>query len=589
MRQNFLIILILFFGFHAQHVEGAFQHEIAEIAKKAEEAVASASTDSSIPPDQTEQEILNSLSIQQKVGQLLMIGFDGEVPTEGLKDQIQGMNVGSVILFPRNIKNQKQVLTLTKSIQALNKSPLPISIATDEEGGRVIRFYKDETIMPGELAIGAAGSTKLAYEVGRSTAARLATLGINMNLAPVLDLNIVSENRTVGSRSFGEDPAAVSLLGASYIEGVQSLGVSATAKHFPGHGKTKLDSHKTLPQINSSLENDLIPFQEAINKKVDLIMTAHVSYPKLDKSGAPATLSSKIITELLRGKLKYDGVVVTDDLEMGAIEQKHGIGEAAVLSVLAGCDLIIVGWHTNKQEEAYKALLKAVESGRITTERLNESVIRIAKLKLRKLSDLKIGVNNSEVEKVFGEGKEKGKDNKIAHSITTESATLLKNINHTLPLVTKYKRTLVVSPLYELYREIRRRSDNVYYLEMNLRPDANEKKRIIKYINESSKNADQIVIGVINKHHAEIVSKISKKIKIPVVVVSFDSPHYLKGFPNIDAFLCVYHYRTGAAETAARIILGNLQAKGSLPISVDKKDVGYGQQIIQKEQFVRYD
>lgn len=517
-------------------------------------------TEGSVAPN---SESKNNLTVEQKVGQLMMIGFEGELPTEELKEQIQKMNVGGVILFPRNVVSHRQVQTLTKSIQVLNQSQYQILIATDEEGGRVIRFYKDEVTMPGQMAIGATGSEVLAYESGRSIAARLSTLGIDVNLAPVLDLNLESDNRIVGSRSYGEDPEVVSLFGLSYIRGVQSLGISATAKHFPGHGRTKLDTHKTLPKIYSSLEKDLIPFNAAISQNVDFIMTAHISYPKIDKSGLPATISPEIISNVLRKKMKYDGIIITDDLEMGAIEQTYGIGEAAVRAIVAGCDMVIIGWQKNKQREAYDALIRAVKNGRISQKRLDEAAARIMKLKTEKMNNLQNKVLRAEIESVLNGGTQK----KLAQTITDESVTLLKNRDNLIPLSADENKIIVVSPLYELYREIRKRSKNVFYVEVSLRPSEEEKQRILKYITEASKKADKIVVGIINRHHAEIVLRLTKKIEIPLIVVSFDSPHYISKFHDIDAFLSVYHYRTGAAETAARALLGEISTKGMSPIS----------------------
>ena len=379
-----------------------------------------------------------------------------------------------------------------------------------------------------------------------------------------MDLNIESENRVVGSRSFGADPEIVSSLGSSYIRGVQSVGISAAAKHFPGHGRTKLDSHNTLPKIYSSLEKDLIPFNEAISQNVDMIMTAHVAYPKIDKNGMPATISPEIISNILRKKMKYDGVVITDDLEMGAIEQTYGIGETAVRAIVAGSDIVIIGWRKEKQREVYDALLGAAKSGRISRQRLDEAVARIARLKAKRKANIQNEELKTEINIIINDGTQK----KLAESITDESATLLKNDNDIIPLIGRENNILVVSPLYELYREIRKRYKNVYFVEVPLRPTNEEKKRLLKYINEASRKVDKIVVGIFNKHHAEIVTRLNKDIKIPIIVVSFDSPHYISKFPDVDAFLCVYHYRTGAAQTAARLLLGEITTKGTLPISL---------------------
>ena len=501
---------------------------------------------------------ISDLSLEQKVGQLMMVGIDGTGPTEGLSDLIQKMHIGGVVLYPRNIENPEQVLLLTRSIQALNRSVLPILIATDEEGGKVIRFYRDSTSMPGQMAVGATGSPQLAFEVGRLTGMKLRGLGINMNLAPVLDLVVKPEGRVVGIRSFGESPSIVASFGSAYIRGVQSAGVSATAKHFPGHGRTEVDSHKSLPQISSSLESDLIPFEKAIEEGVDVMMTAHVAYPKLDRSKAPATISPIIISALLRKKLGFKGVVITDDLEMGAIEQQYEIGEAAVQAILAGCDIVLLSRSSTKKKRVYEALLKAVRTGRISPRRLEESLARIHSLKTKVSNEVALGegIDTADLQ------------NQVVTSIAQHSVTLVKNDKYLLPLQLAKKRTLVISPLYEFYRELRRRSPSLFYLELPLRPTIEDNKQMVKYFRSIENKVDQIIIGIINRHHADLVSLLQQMTNKPIVVVSFDSPHYIKQFPQIQAFLCVYHYRTGTAAAAARTIVGETPPQGVLPVSL---------------------
>jgi len=332
--------------------------------------------------------LIGSMSVEERVGQLLMYGIGGREVGPIPKGHITRRFVGGIILYARNIQTPQQVATLTTGLQQLaQETPngIPLFIAIDQEGGIVNRMTKGATVLPGNLALGATRSKVLAEKAGEITAIELSTVGVNLNFAPVLDVNTNPLNPVIGVRAFGESPQLVSQLGTAYIRGLQENGVLATAKHFPGHGDTHVDSHKNLPIVTHNLKRvnsvELVPFQAAIEADVAAIMSAHILYPALDTE-YPATLSYKILTTILRRKLGYDGLIITDDIEMQAIDAKYDTGDAAVMAIQAGADIVIIPWSLKKQQRAYNSLRQAVQTRKITETRLNESVRRILKTKV---------------------------------------------------------------------------------------------------------------------------------------------------------------------------------------------------------------
>ena len=297
-------------------------------------------------------------------------GFDGERPRI---EQALAMGVGGFILFGGE---QEAVRALTKSLQLRSRTPL--LIGSDMERGAGQQFA-GATAMPPLAAIASLGNADYVRRAARLTAREARTLGVNWDYAPVCDLDVVPENPIVGTRSLGSDPARVAQLAAEWVDACQAEGVLACAKHFPGHGRTTADSHATLPVVNASAETlhnaDLLPFRATIDAGVASIMTAHVSYPALDPSGAPATLSREILEWLLRQRMKFDGLIVTDALIMeGVLQgQQGGEGGAAVRAIQAGCDLLL---YPNDLKAVESALAQGVQSGAIDRERVHRSIRR---------------------------------------------------------------------------------------------------------------------------------------------------------------------------------------------------------------------
>ncbi|GGO12197.1 hypothetical protein GCM10010116_24460 [Microbispora rosea subsp. aerata] len=339
---------------------------------------------------------LAAMSLRDKVGQLFTITVWGAKAGAASKENqarygvatpaqvVEKFRPGGVILFDwaGNVSGAAQVAALTTGLRKADTGEAPLMIGVDQENGLVSRLKPLVTKLPGASQIGATGKTAIARDVARVTGEELRDLGISLDFAPVADVNVNPRNPVIGPRAYGSDPKKVAAMVGAAVDGFHAAGVACVAKHFPGHGDTSVDSHTGLPVIRHSKTQwrrlDAPPFREAIEHGVDAIMTAHVVMPKLDPSGDPATLSRRILTGLLRRELGFDGVITTDALDMAGVRKKYGDAEVAVRAVLAGADILLMPPNLPK---AYDAVLDAVKSGRISERRLDESVLRILRLK----------------------------------------------------------------------------------------------------------------------------------------------------------------------------------------------------------------
>ncbi|GJL52852.1 MAG: glycoside hydrolase family 3 [Nitrospirales bacterium] len=328
------------------------------------------------------------MTLREKVGQLFMIGFDGTDLSPELISWIQDYQPGGIILFSRNLVDANQIAHLTNALQDL-AGPSHLLMAIDQEGGKVSRLPPEFTIFPPAATVAACGSTDYAYQAAAVTAQELRTVGFNMNMAPVLDVNTNPLNPIIGDRAFSADPEQVCTLGNATISGLHDHGIIACGKHFPGHGESTKDSHKELPIVTLSKERleqiELHPFRSAITHGLMTMMSAHIHFPALDDT-VPATLSHKVMTTLLRDEIGFSGVMLSDDLEMNAIAEHMSMGEAAVRSIQAGIDLILICHQQTRQAEAIEAVEEAIQKGTISESRLDMSLARISALKQRFLA-----------------------------------------------------------------------------------------------------------------------------------------------------------------------------------------------------------
>ncbi|RIX53990.1 beta-N-acetylhexosaminidase [Paenibacillus nanensis] len=328
---------------------------------------------------------VEQMSLDEKIGQLVIVGLDGYSMNDDTLQMIEQYKVGGFILFKNNIDTAEQTVSLLNQLKEANKkNAVPLWLSVDQEGGRVSRLSSMFSNTPSAGEIGAADDLTYTRNIGRAIGNELHALGFNMDFAPVMDINSNPKNPVIGDRSFGSTPEAVMKHGIETMYGINSQGVAAVIKHFPGHGDTSVDSHYDLPLVNKTRQEleqfELQPFIEAINQDVDAIMVAHLLMMQIDDK-QPASISSSVINGLLRDQLGYDGVVITDDMTMGALLNTNKIGDAAVRSILAGTDIVLVSHQTELRLEVIHSLKAAVESNTLNEQRIDESLYRILRLK----------------------------------------------------------------------------------------------------------------------------------------------------------------------------------------------------------------
>jgi beta-N-acetylhexosaminidase len=328
----------------------------------------------------------------RRVGQRFMVGFEGHTASADVKALIREFGVGHVVLFARNVAGPEQVADLVRELQSVARDASherPLLVAVDQEGGRVARLREPWTVWPAARAVGRVGSEETARQLGQALAEELSACGIRWDFAPCVDVDTNPKNPVIGDRSFGDDPDLVGRLGVAMLQGLQQSGVAASAKHFPGHGDTDLDSHLELSAVDhprSRLDDvELRPFRMAIAAGVASVMTSHILVREIDDA-RPATLSPPVISGLLRKELGYGGVVVTDDLEMKAVAARWTPAQIAVLAAQAGCDLLALCRGHDAQVEAIEALVRACESGEISFKDAEAAEARVRALKDRFLA-----------------------------------------------------------------------------------------------------------------------------------------------------------------------------------------------------------
>jgi len=539
-----------------------------------------------------EETLLSRMTLREKIGQMLLVGFHGtDVPDE-LRAFIAEGRIGGVILFARNVESPAQVARLTASLQDIAREAglPPLWISIDQEGGMVARLTEGVALMPGNMAVAATGEPSLAYEAALVAGRELRALGINMNYAPVLDVNNNPANPVIGVRSYGESPERVAAFGAAAIRGHAAAGVAAAAKHFPGHGDTSVDSHLDLPLVGHDRARldavELAPFRRAIAEGVDLIMTAHVRFPAIGPGGLPATLSPAALTGLLRGELGFDGVITTDCMEMKAIADYYGTVEACVLAVAAGADQVLVSHTLELQQGALRALEAAVLDGRIPAERIEAAARRSLRLKAAR------GVLASGAPGPAAAGAEAALDVvgceahlAVARSISERSVTLVRD-RGVLPL--QGGRTLAVTvaaAAQTIADEAVRASAGLGAALAALgldcrdeRVDASPAEARIAELGSLAREGGwtRIVAGVYNAtfHPAQIrLIEALQASGVPLVVVALRNPYDLAAFPDADGCVAVYENRPLSLVSAAKALVGAIPFRGALPVTLGEESL----------------
>jgi beta-N-acetylhexosaminidase len=332
---------------------------------------------------------MSSRTLRRHVGQLAIAGFAGQSVTADLRALAREFDLGGVILFARNVESPEQVAELAWEARSL-AGEIPLWVSVDQEGGRVARLESPFTVWPPMMTLGRSGDAQLAARFARSLAAELKAVGITLDYTPVLDVHTNPDNRVIGDRALAERAEDVARLGRVLIETLQAEGMAACGKHFPGHGDTSADSHHELPIVEHAPDRleaiELVPFRAAIEANVASIMMAHILVPAIDDE-RPATLSPRLVDDLLKRTLGYGGLVLSDDLDMRAISGRYDMPEAAVAAIAAGCDAVLMcGAAQEPQAAALEAIIHAVESGGLPVARVEDAMTRHRKVKERFLA-----------------------------------------------------------------------------------------------------------------------------------------------------------------------------------------------------------
>lgn len=518
--------------------------------------------------------LLASMTVEDKVGQLIMLTFSGtEVTPGGSIERLLGSEQpGAIALFGQNLESTEQIARLTRQLRPLTR--IPPFISTDQEGASVFRLRKPVIAIPSNMLLGAANDLDLTRDSGKAVGRDMWLMGFNMNLAPVLDVNTNPANPVISTRSFGADPELVSQHGVAFVQGMQSEKVAAVAKHFPGHGDTSSDSHHTLPVVDRDLKTleatELAPFKAAIDHaNLDAIMVAHIALPQVEgKENVPATVSDVIIGDILRGRLGYDGLIITDGLDMNAVRKIYPTEEAALMAFHAGADMLMLLWSGSARRKVRKALLKAIEDGSITGERLDASVRRILRVKIRR------GILDEvppDIESALAEITPK-RNAEYTETIVRRGLTVARHMEGVTPIDTeRYKSIVVVSAHSRFARSLRSRLKKrarVSVVKTSKNPSDKAYDKALKATRKRAVSADLVVVGIRGQAQAKMAQELAQSLDIPVLAVTFGAPYTLEQAPDADAFVCAFSYRSVAASVTADFLAGDFPATGTLPITL---------------------
>ncbi len=534
-------------------------------------------------PKVTVDSVLRTLSIREKVGQLIMPWLSGAyAPLEGeafdtATSWIDQFGVGGIIV---SIGSPLDAAAKLNALQ--RRSQLPLIVAADLEWGAGMRMV-GATAFPAPMALGATGRELDAYQVGRVTAIEARAIGIHWTFSPVADVNNNPDNPIINTRSFGESPPQTAELIAAYIQGASDHGLYTTAKHFPGHGDTSVDSHIDVPVVNACWPRldtlELVPFRAAIGAGVTSVMTAHVALPCLDRQNpVPATLSPLIMGDILRDSLRFEGVVVTDALDMGAIVQRHGPGETAVQAFLAGSDFLLM---PDNLEEAVEAMVAAVDSGRISPERLERSVQRMLELKEMAGLFTRRTVPLDSIPTVVGQRAHQ----EIADDIAARALTLVRGgpiedvrgARGATALIA-YAEHANRSVGGVLTRELRRAGDTVAFFRLYPAsgPMSYDSARAV------IKSAPRVIFAssvrpISSRGHVALPDSLARLVGETALVkatvlVSFGSPYLLRQIPDfLGAYLIAWHDVQATERAVARALVGTIPITGRLPITLSER------------------
>ncbi len=518
-----------------------------------------------------QEEVIN-MTLREKIGQMIMTGFPTAEITPELIHLIEEYKVANIILFSYNLRTIEQVrshcLELHQRIE--DSTGYPGLIGIDQEGGVVTRLPITQACnVPGAMLIGASANSDNAYRAGVITGEELKALGINMDLAPVMDINSNPDNPVIGVRSYSGDVNTVEEFAVKMMQGLEAAGVMATAKHFPGHGDTAVDSHLGLPVIDKSLEelmqHELVPFIRGIREGATCIMTSHILFPRLETERIPATMSKEILTGLLRSKLGFEGLIITDCLEMAAIQTFYGTAEGAVAAVKAGAQMLCISHTPHLVMEAIEKIEAAVDHGEISMDIIDAAVANILRLKEK----YRIDRSKDEL-KIIGSPNHK----KIVEEITLAGIT--KVSKEELPRITEdtifigsyaYRSTLANSPVDQglHFAEYMGKKFHCHCLDVSVDPKEDEISQVLKKIRTHAPVVYGMYNGHLNKGQINLLKEIQNA-GYPVVAVALRNPYDLSYLDGSVHKIALYEYNRTVFDALEKILRKQAVAMGKLPV-----------------------
>jgi beta-N-acetylhexosaminidase len=498
-------------------------------------------------------------------------GFDGTTLTSELRMLIEQYHLGGVIFFARNVEAPRQVAQLTADLQqvAQHTGNPGLLTAIDQEGGRVARLTDESGFseFPSAMALAATGNVDNARRAAQALAAEMKAVGLNVDFAPVLDVNNNPANPVIGTRSFSSDPHRVADFGVAFLQGLQAEQVLAFGKHFPGHGDTDIDSHLSLPIVSHNRARleavEFVPFNAAITAGVAGLMSAHVAFPAIDSGRTPATLSHRVLTRLLRQELGYGGLLATDSLEMGALSSTLGLSPslAAAAALDAGADLLLFNRGHEQQREAHTLILKRVKDGEIPLSRLEEAVLRVLTAKAQ------FGLLKPDSIVVEAAATQVGTDahRALAYDLVAQSITLLRDEARpaNMPLTTDARPIVLETPaLLGLGRLLGATS-----IIVNAQPATAEIQNLVGL----ARQRRPFIVGVSDiarqPAQADLVNGLLAT-DAPVILIATRDPYDLLAFPNAPSMLATYGMSAPTLRTLAAVLSGQAKPGGHLPVEL---------------------
>ncbi len=556
--------------------------------------------------------MLKKMTLDEKLGQMIHIGVNADFMNQDsakfqeFKRQVTQNKIGGIIVFVGGTYDSVHFINRMQEL-----AEIPLLISADFETGVAMRFT-DTINFPWNMAVSATGNPELARRKGAMMAKEIRAVGVHWNLAPDADVNNNADNPVINVRSYGEDPQEVAKYSVAFTEGLQSGNVLATAKHFPGHGDTAVDSHRGLPEINFTRERleqiEFVPFRQLINAGVGSVMISHIAMPQLDgekvqplkrpdqgiytnseiiteASTIPATLSKNIVTDILKKDMKFDGLVVTDAMDMSGLTLYFNQDEAAVRAVLAGNDVLL---KPSNADAPIRGLREAVKSGRITEERINESVRKILAWKYKLGLTKKQYTPLDSIDRIVASQETQ----KLSNEIAQNAITLVKNESDALPLKAGQKALVLAITNGEdrnfvgntLTRTLARNGLQVERIAIDERSSEKEIDAAI----EKAEKADVVIAGLFGRIRSgaknsvgipesgeKVLNKILKE-DTPVVSIAFGNPYLLRGFPKMKTYIVAYGDMSSLQSASADAMAGKIEFRGKLPITVGSYPRGTG-------------